>query len=343
MMRSILPLLSLLAAASIAGCQPGPRTPYPPYFAYSPYPPYVFPPGYLPPPPPGPPQPGPAASRALDLPAQPGPFGLLAPFRLGQPAEEVKAASPGLLESGGQEQDGTVYEVEIEDKRVAFMRISFDHDRTADLTARWGDPVKDGTRSAWLVPDAGLRVVLDSAEWAIRIVPYVPLARLLAGEGGKLKGSVADVLSMDRKAFEARFPAAEQRAVGKRVDLDVVLPPVEGTLRETELTATFSPSGALLAVELSVGTSASKAVAAVLETVHGAPRELPLCAAAKKPCVIAAGVYQADPVLRYGKSTFEITTWPHDWGILTVRWSRAPTRTDFFTTFTPPDRVREPE
>lgn len=343
-MKQKVALLSVwVVAVWLTGCDRGaghgsPYAKHPPAYPYVSYaPPAVQPP------PQGTAMPSsaPSAPPALDLPAQPGPFGLLAPFKLGQSADEVKATAPGLLVPGGEKQKDIGYQVEVAGGKIQAMRISFEHDPKAELVARWGAPVAEGADVAWLVPDRGMRVVLDVDDWELFVLPYMPLARLMEAEAGKLKGIVGDVLSMDRKAFETRYPDAKLRKLTREVALSVAFPPVEATRKDTELEATFSSAGALVAVELTVGAGAQRAVELVLLPVFGSGRELSLCPPAKKPCSLASGVYQADPVTRYGQSELEVTTWPHDFADLTIRWARSKTRTDWFTTLTPPDRVLE--
>ena len=337
-------VLLVMLLAAVCGCRPGAaaaaRASAPPWMSpYSGYPVFV-PPG---PPPVAAPLPAPESKPALELPPKPGPFGRLSAVKLGQPRDEVVAQLPGILQPGGIYEPTIKYSVSFRDGRVESMRVLFDDDPRALLVARWGEPVPDGSAVAWLAAEDGLRVVLDSSQQAVYIRPYIPLSKLLRNESGKLGGLVAEVLAMDRKVFEARFPSPTLRTIGRDVLLAVTFPPVEASERESEIEARFDPAGALRAVELDVQTGVEEVVRAALTAVHGPPKELPLCPPPKKPCLVVSGVWQADPVLRYGKGSPEITTWPHDWAHLTVRVSRQPTRTDHFTTLTPPDRVRETE
>jgi hypothetical protein len=334
---------SLLAVTALSGCFPS----YPNRFASS-----GVHSGYPASPtipttsssPAGPAAPAAAAQTpALGLPARPGPFGALEKVKLGQTRADVAAVSQKLAEGRLDERD-TTYKVEFDRDRLTSMQITFlDRSPAAELEARWGAPKSAGTRFVWLAAEDELHVILDEAQRSVHIARYVPVMKLVRADGNKLAGLAADVLAMDRKAFEARFPEAKLEKSGTDVILEVTLPPIEGTLAKSTMEARFASSGTFVSLELTLRTLATAEVDTALRTVYGAPRELPLCPPAKKPCLIASGVYQSDPVLRYGKSGLEVTTWPHDFAQLTIRWSRAATRTDFFTTMTRPDRVKDTE
>ena len=279
----------------------------------------------------------PAPPSGLELPETPGAFGPLQGVALGQSRDEVAARAPGLLDGTQRTADGTTYSVEFNrDGSVRALLAHFNGDRTEALTLRWGPPKDGGEISAWFLPADASRVVLESSGWRIRIERYLPLSKLIIGDGGKLGGVVAEVLGMDRKTFEARFPRPILHRFPRDVVLEVQLPPTEMSRYSSDLDARFTPSGALVAVELHLKAAHSKEITAVLRAAHGEPKDLKLCARKVGPREIVVGIWQADPVLRYQKARPEVTLWSPHPGTLTARWSLVPTRSDHFTSMTPP-------
>ena len=85
-----------------------------------------------------------------------------------------------------------------------------------------------------------------------------------------------------------------------------------------DLDARFTPSGALVAVELQLDRVHSKEISAVLRAAHGEPQEMKLCARKGEPCEIAAGVWQANRaghlIRRADHATWQLFTTSGDSG-----------------------------
>lgn len=333
----------VLAAATVsvlAGC--GPRGNARPWYPAYPAPVWI---AQMPAPAtPSAPASAPAAASAPapppghDLPEKPGPFGPLQGLTLGLSRDEVAARAPGVLDDGQKTDARVSCRVQFDrNNRVELMLAYFDHDMTEELTRRWGEPRTEGEITAWLVPGDESRVVLESGGWRLRIERYLSFSKLIRGDGGKLGGVMADALEMDRKAFEARFPHLTVRQILRSTWLEVAFPPAETSSDSCELDAQFTSSGARRSIELHVPSQHSKEIRDVLRAVYGEPKQLTLCKRKGKPCEIADGVYQADPILRYRGASPEVTLWAGGYpGELTVRWSFVPTRSDHFTTMTAP-------
>lgn len=224
------------------------------------------------------------------------------------------------------------------------MRAKCERDLAPELKARWGEASSEGSLLGWFLPEQGVQVLWESREWALMIMPLMPLVKLIGPNEGKLGGIVSEVLTMDRAAFLQRFPGAKEYKLAKDTTLEVHFAPVEMAMDESEIEARFRPSGELVAVELSLKLGAQKRVEAILQSLYGEPKDLGLCPASKKTCEIAEGVFQADPVMRYGNfAKLEVSTWAHDWAVFSIRWSRSKSAADSFSSLSPPHQVRPAE